>query len=65
MKASEKGYWRGKGPNPKTLCECGRYMRNAYSQATIERKQTSVKVGLVCKCGKFIEDEEGLAKLPD
>lgn len=65
MKASEKDYWRGKGPNPKTLCSCGRYMRNAYAKATVDGKVTSVKIGLVCKCGAFAPDKDGLDKLSD
>ncbi|WP_440948351.1 hypothetical protein ACSAZL_09045 [Methanosarcina sp. T3] len=40
-------------------------MRNAYAKATIDGKITYVKIVLICKCGKFIPDEEGLTKLPD
>jgi RNase P subunit RPR2 len=66
MKASEKEYWRKRSTTHKTICEkCNRYMQNAYVQTKVNGVRTSVKVGLICKCGWFLKDKEGLEKIAE
>jgi hypothetical protein len=64
MKASEKEYWRGKGENPKTICEkCGEYMYNSYCRKLVNGKQKLIVTGLQCSCGNHVNDENGLLQL--
>ena len=68
---SKHDYWRGKGTNPRPICqECQevgerRFMLKPRVEATIEGKRTLVYPVQICKKGHVVINWDELAKIPD